>query len=632
MTSLLAVVLMAGLGTVTFSAPAMTVPQLLSRLTPVVGESLTASSDLDNEVLFVQVKGMDAARLLDLVADLSWGKWQRTPTGRRLVRVRTRIDRGEAIEAEETGRRIQAAIRAEMNQAKRSLFEDPSGLAAQRLILDTPPAQLGSVRPYSVGHFASEPNPLQASLGPNAGTILRKFAKEQMKAVANIAILQESPNLMSALAEAFIESHPNISSRETAVINIMRPSFMNDYRVRTAFVDESGSQNTVETTDFDLDRIALPAELLDRKLAEDQWRPSTAAWECLGHTITSSAIEPLLIVGEYLGNIGKTLDESVVACVPDSALKDCETLFSQKNSATGAQFLDQIRDQMKFKVDGATVVGEPVFGWSAHAQRVNRRKFATVVDALIEKGFLSGEEIARYCRGESFDGELQACRLGLAAMGYWRPWLWAFQARNTEDRLGPQLWSMIDSATKQRMLARGGIPFGELSENIKQELRWYFYMQSPWNVISYDPSSLDDPTMSLPNGLPENAICTASIDSDLYVAAIEGGRIIDSIRPDFLGSVLGFEERGRETTLGSSAKGDFLPIEQKTLFIDIELPPNFTIRLRCIDVLPDRKFRPGPVSSLPSSLRSEIERGHRRTREELDLMDSFLGGRTPPPR
>jgi len=644
---------------VTLAGPAMTAPRLLAALAPIVGESLSASSDMDNEVLFVQVKAMDSDRLMKLIADVSLGKWETTPKGRRLVRDKARLQKEQEAEFEDTGRRIQAEIPAairqsapwdaqsavqkltnvlskpnEQTEASRLDAEAslPEHRALGRLILDAPPARLGSVHPLTEGHFASAPNAMQSSLGPQTAAILASFVKEENEYGAGMEALRSDPQL-SPVTDWFAHSHRMVKGAPAVTVKLKRLE-LEKFWIEAGFADASGSTNAVDHFEFALKPYTLPAELRVPKLGESNWKPTSAALEGIGRNEAGSKNDPLYIVGEGLGRAAKSVDASIVASIPDDALSPCGALIETQKAPTPAKFLDTMRHVMRFSVVDGVIVARPVFGGTARVAQVNREVLNFLLDLTARKGLLAIEDLTRYFREQNVESNFHEARFNLETTEKNWPWLHCLEASQRVQRLGMLIWTSLDATTRQRMLTERGIPLSALSGDARLALANFVFENGSWySNGNWDPLSFIDPTVAMPDGLPDGVHLSASVQLTPGAYTVRNGRILGHLLPADIGRIAAEQAHGHEATYVPVAKTDFLPGTQRTVQIEVHLTKDLSFLMYFFDYGIDSGARPGPYTSLPESLlatiRETFEQEDRRLKYEE--RESRGGGESNPP-
>jgi len=659
MNSLLALVFMVHSGKVTFSGPAMTAPRLLAALSPIAGESLTTSSEMDNEVLLVQVKAMDSDRLMRLLADLSIGKWETAPKGRRLVRDKARLQKEEEAEFEDTGRRIQAEIPAVIRQAApwdaRSAVQKltnvlskpneqtdasrldteaslPEHRALGRLILDAPPARMGSIRSLTEGHFASAPNAMQASLGPQTPAILASFVKEEDEYGAEMEALRGNPQL-SPVADWFNHSHRMVKGAPSVTVKLKRLG-LEKFWIEGGFTDASGSTNSVDHFQVALKPYALPAELRVPKLGQSNWKPTPAALEGIGRNDSGSKNDPLSIVGEGLSRVAQSVDASIVASIPDDALSPCGAMIEAQKAPTPAKFLDTMRHVMRFSVVEGVIVARPVFGGTARTAQVNRQVLSSLLDMMATKGLLAIEDLTHYFREQNTESDFHEARFNLETTEKTWPWLHCLEASQRVQRLGMLIWTSLDATTRQRMLTERGIPLSALNGDARQALANFVFENHSWySNGNYDPLSFVDPTMAMPDGLPEGVRLTASVQLTPAAYTIRNGRILGHLLPVDVGRLAAEQAHGHEASFLPVAKTHFLPGTQRTVQIDVHLTKDLSFLMYFFDYGIDSGARPGPYTSLPEALlatiRETFEQEDRRLKYEE--RETHGGGESSPP-
>jgi len=666
MTSLLALVMIGHSGAVTFSGPAMTVPQLLSRLTLVIGKALTASSDMDNEVLFVQVKAMDSARLMNLIAELSWGKWESTAKGSRLVRDKARLRRGEAEEAEETGRRIQARIPASLGQlgpwdasqaarrrtdlqeilnppkdwgnpaweaARRErYFAEPAQRALARLLLDAPASRLGEVAPWSEGHFGSEPNLVQKDLGLRAPAILKTYDSEE-GAFEAASVLSPPDSAWDDWATP--TPTPTVGPFH-AVVNLHRDE-PDIYKATAGFFDETGKLNTSGSFKLELNSYPLPPELRAPALLRSHWKVSKDALASVKGVPAEHQCDPLVGIGEGLSKVATTLSDSIVACIPDDTLPLCDYMLLRNGEPTPAQFLEAIRPEMRFSVADGLIVGQPVFGGTSRSSRINRMALKELIALALRKHYLDFDDLGPYFRTQEFGSGLEECQVDSVLKGS-DPWREPFLPICRETRLAIRFWTQLDARNQQAMSTADGIPLNQLGEGARQTLATLvFGGASSFGEKLGRQGGFCDATIGLPDGLPDKMVCSAQVEFKPQVFLVRHGVIAGYSACSDLGTDVAIrnliEERGGKLRgLTEDLEALFLPDTEQCVTLNFRVPNRPTISIQISEHIPDLTANPGDEASLPEAQRRAIQAGMEAWDQARKAAESKTKGTNAPNR
>jgi len=623
---------------------------------------------MDDEVLFVKVRTMDSDRLLDLIADLSWGKWEPTPTGRRLVRDKVRLHREKDLEAEVTGKRIQAempsALRGtapwdaqavlrrnleaattvadmiphgNVTEAQRTLaLGTPAGRALARLILDTPPARLGSVAPRSTAHYASDSNLMQISLGNRASAITGTFAQEENEYGAAIASLPANRRTIAKTSVHLTSDFLQPISGAVHVVMKLQRLRPDQYSADAGFFDENGVVNAIGSSAFQLSPYPLPPELNIAKLTQTRWLPSPAALESVGRAQTEGNHDPLLAVGEGLGAVERTLGVSIVASIPDDALGPCGELLRSHKEPTPAEFLDSVRREMRFTVEDGVVIGKPAFGWNARATRVDRKAFDTLLATLARKGFVDFDDLGSYYRVQPSGNDMESWRLNLEDTDDRRPWLSSLKSWNRQERLSIRIWTGLDADTRQRLVMTRAIPLDVLGDDARRDLTTLIFDgDSSFHGLSAMRPAFTDPTLSLPDGLPESVACGASLEVTPQVFSTSKGRIAKLMTCEEIGEIAAQQARGRGTSFEPIGKIAFLPSTERRVNLAFRIANGFEIALSFTDDTVDANAAPVLYTGLPEPQRRAIQSSIDRVNWVLDFQDSQARIRatqtSPPP-
>jgi len=647
--------ILAGHRAVTFSAPAMAVPQLLSQLAPMIGEPLMASSDMADEVLFVQVQAIDAARLMNLIADLSWGKWEATPKGPRLVRDKGRLRQGIAEEAEETGRRIQTLIPTTLRQlgpwdaasaARRQVeletlerseslesrvwldaqrersFSNPAQRGLARLLLDAPASRLGAATPWSEGHFGSEPNRMQAGLGDRAPVILKAFSSEETSFEAATQ-LTESWYANDKPTPAAGSPH--------AVINLHREE-PDSYRVTADFLDENDKLCANAWMKLTLSPYSLPDELRTPSLSLSPWVASKNALADMGLAPIEREREPLAGIGEGLSQVAITLGDSIVASIPDEALSLGYFLAFGSKKPTQAQFLGALKPEMRFAVTDGLIVGRPVFGGTSRTARVNRKAFRELTSTLSHKRFLDFDDLGTYFQAQEVNHDFESFHLNVVRYVGAQPWLSSLDPTDRDSRFAIRFWTQLDPSSRDAMQTRNGIPLGRLGEGPRHALEeLVFAGESAFSKEARRRDNLCDATIGLPNGLPDNVLCSAKVEVRPAVFLVSDGKIAGLSECEEVGKTKAWrrseEEHGGEPQDPPSPPPDqylFLPDVERCVTLTFRFPNRQVVSIPISDHAPDFSATPGDEDSLPDFHRRAIRDAYLRNLEKHDGGDGGL--------
>jgi len=620
-----------------------------------IGEPLMASSDMADEVLFVQVKAMDSARLLNLVADLSWGKWVATPKGRQLVRDKVRLRQEVTDEAEETGRRIQALIPATLRhfgpwdaasaarrkveldaldrygslgdsvwlaaQRERS-FSNPAQRGLARLLLDTPAARLGGVSPWSEGHFGSEPNRMQAGLGDRASAILKAFSSEETAFEA-----------ASQLTESWYGNDkptPTAGSPH-AVINLHREE-PDSYRVTADFLDENDKLCANGWINLTLSPYSLPEELRTPSLSRSPWVASKNALADMGLAPIEREREPLAGIGEGLSQVATTLGDSIAASIPDDALSLGYFLAFGSKKPTQAQFLDALKPEIRFAVTDGLIVGRPVFGGTSRTARVNRRAFKELTSTLSHKRFLDFDDLGTYFQAQEVNCDFESFHLNVVRHVGSQPWLSSLDPMDRDSRFAILFWTRLDPSSRDAMQTRNGIPLGRLGEGPRHALEELVFAGE--STFSKEARRLDnfcDATIGLPNGLPDNVLCSAKVEVRPVVFLVSDGKIVGLSECDEVGKTKAWR-RSEEEHSGEPQDPPapppvqylFLPDVERCVTLTFRFPNRQVVSIPISEHAPDLSATPGNEDSLPDFHRRAIRDAYLRNLEKHDGGDGGL--------
>lgn len=554
---------------VSFSRPPMRLERLLPDLSKAVGQELSTSGGLRDDVLVVSVRDVAASDVLDRLAEVTGGRWVKTDVGLRLDLTKEDEAKERAAEIAKDARTLKDAIAAFANEPNPARAGNPSydapaamsvigreGIsphdgpwldkALQEIMPLIPVEDLAKER-GSVLVYTFKPNAMQRALPPEAADPIDRAIAEQNKFGEAHPIKVRSkvaPNIPNTLdpktarvmlvVEAVDFPHYRIHLRLANAKGIV----VGGVKKELIPVAEQDRENTAQALLRDeslqkaltLDGDAGEAMRLLDKISEKQFtlvKAGDALRKRMGDPIANDPLS--FSLAQIFQSLGNHLNRNVVALVPDSLFDMTESYSSTSlgregggNPLFATVLYDLARGPMSIRSKDGWVVAQPVERLRSRREQADRRILARLFTTLLGRTLPSLDETL----GAVTTSRRVVEPFRMLASLIHPP----FHPYNPYDsREGVELLSLLTPAQRQSL--GDGVRFDALPLAARQFISRSLLQSSapPLSMDDPDAPKTEDefllfeprgqanwlemqPTVALPKGVPGNAVLTGTVE------------------------------------------------------------------------------------------------------------------------
>lgn len=442
---------------VTYQTVAQPVPGVLQALTPMAGFELKAGANAMGDVLVVSVKNMPLEALLDRIAEVTSGTWEKSEGRWLLVRSTSKVRSEEAVEWNERLKKVRKAmedVRKSLDpKAEKGKEENPAAAAMQamrggsgpgtkavnRLLLTIDPALLAAVGEGDRTVFSTTPTRMQKPLSSTAFRILDQFVIEQneharVKAenkAQNPPSDEQSKMLEMAQKFGFGDSDKKITSPPVKALLIAeRNAFMPGLDIKMVLFDREGKvvynggtmldvgdgmfgmdiaalanpkkdetpKPKTNEKPIEFSKLTLEHDLLRMDFMDEGTKPPMSA-ELREAMLAPDKRDPLSYRdSERLLAIAAEKKVNLVANLPDDLISAIGFGGQETDKETVSKALAAYEKNQDLKLRNAPgeLIIMPAFPVKSRATRVDRTALTELITAADKRGTASLESMAKY--------------------------------------------------------------------------------------------------------------------------------------------------------------------------------------------------------------------------------------------
>jgi hypothetical protein len=501
----LATVVSAQIGSLTFSSPGEPVRQLLKKLSPLTGQTLTCTDSCADDVVVISVTNVAPKALLDRIAQAVDGQWEQKDAGFRLIRTSGQLAAEERAEkhwrinavtaalakkqkeievlpafdektADRTAARLEKLIAdftptgTSMSQILQLERQGPGARAVGRILSAMDPAELVSI-PFGIKKlFATDPTRSEDNLPPAAVDAARQYVKDQTtwaEAAANYKIQAPSYQGVHYAGSAMIDELNKPTEAPARVLFAVTPENWKEFRFELVVADRQGeivfeSSDRLRLTADPLTppAVAEPALTLPPIFAEfiknRGGANSRKLTEEAGRTLLMpETIDPLAIgVGPLLIQSSQAHSENLVAMLGDDQM--FAGIQSAGSMPTPTVLLTELRNALYDvkEADNWLQVSPKLFT-KTRRERSERPILADYLRTENKNPFPGLDAQARF-----------ASRLPTPSESFLAPTLAGLLRGKMPLGVAPELlrfYGALDETQKQLAQTNQGLPFSQLS-------------------------------------------------------------------------------------------------------------------------------------------------------------------------
>lgn len=661
---------------VSFSSEARRAPALIERLATISKVPMAVAPDLTNDVLIVDVKKVSLMELMDRIAAVSLSKWRLQGLTYRLVRSPALVSKAEASELETKTQELRASIAAQSKVVGPEMDEAQAvSLIKQAEAMSKLSADGGeeSGQPLSLAARTPAGHLFARALGMLPADDIARMDQEQRRVYSNAPTAMQrkfTGSLDLAIAEFVREFGlwsdvlKRTRNRDANVhglaFDLGGRSIVLPLRVQLVvlgpgstvtmkIIDAAGTQFADSITTLRRSRKFVPPDTTNpapgepiefsnkARLALDHSKPGSGPHNT-SHTkqLVAMASDPLthdplsFLASDLFVAVARGKGLNLVGLLDDGLENSLGPwAFNERTTVAAADQIIKANEDVETRTDGGWLIVQPRLPGSSIKYRGDR---AALKELLVKaaSGGLTLEDRARYSLSQSRpEYALSYFTLGMAGLEE--------QALSGEFDL-LRLYGSL-SPEQRRALERGtSLDFSSLNSIQRGFLERVLYF-SKSNLYSARPApgpgvrysekffqELREPTDLLPNGIPAQGSLRLRIEQQDAVHAITSSGascLVDE--PESLGRILE-DQRSSEDPMSR-----FQQAARKRYLFVFDVRPDAYLEMEQTD---DRigNSPPGPLSSLPATLRDAIEKSAAVTRKIRERMPDRQGKGPPPPK
>lgn len=632
---------------VTFETKAVGVPDLLARLSPVVGRKLECDGAFASEVMVVAVTDVTADDLLAKIARAGTGVWEKEgdrlilkpDAKRRAEQERERVDTREKrvqVILDRCARELAVDYKGETQKERKdgvtsqsALLENkrrtPMSRLAMRLLVGIGAKELAEVQGMDRRVYAVSPNALQRAWPKGGEAALAEFRKEwktrqdfphEINGIldiggnwSSISGMGVSPDMTFNRIWISIGDVFNTSgSEKPAVLGLFASTFTGITGTVDLYEPPAGpiqpevspddTALTFEPETVEFAKVFSPVANVDHLVLE----PGSA----LGSMILKEGFEPLAMGSELYLQFAKTKGLDMVSLVSDGSLT---TLFSLGQKEVKASALEQVlRRSSTYEEEEGWLVTAPSQHAESRRSRDDRKMMRQVIlDSADGKLTLDTECAYVVTKPYSFTANLS---MKMAAM--FDSSLSAL--RGVSDELQKRAYGLLPKDLKKG----GRITYAQASKDLQKALWTAVYCRQMLVPADY-PSEMAERTRPNPMG-PEMTF--------LFPQGIAGDRVFDVEVKPFMeirqsisqakSLVYGdesvastawelFFEKNPELIVGTRTwpmPDRYQALRSEKILLKLSMPEYYAM-LRLKDQMPEGPG--GPLDKLPAQFRKAVE-------------------------
>jgi hypothetical protein len=565
---------------ITFTAPAARAEPLMEKLSQASGVHLAVSQVVGQEVLFIKVKNVPLKDLMDRMADVVNGSWEKDKDLYRLVRTPADIKKETEEETTLEAKEIAEALKPLLKHGEGAF--DAARAQAVAHAVSAYQKERGEFSPRPEPNAPMYSSPLKRSLLRLIGTIeprdmTRLISGERLVYSTNPTrmqrrlkasnelqqLRQEHAIWVEALSklpphepEDRFEGDPLIDNREwntppaTLILQVMASERFEPYMFRMNVLAESGASLTSDSLFLAPNRVQqglqemqgkprvtndfVPLSELSRKFLS----ASRALIAKPGTADVTPALRDFLLNPEKQDPMSANVTDCFVAVAEQKGVNVVANVHDELLSAatrnekpTVTAFLDMAWKfcGMSIEEKSGWLTAEPLYPTKARAMRADRTALGRLTRSIVSNGRLTLDEQAIFALNARKAPRLGFEHLPVLLLGGQTGY--GFGDGNWRAL---QLYATLTQGHRQRLLDGDGIPFAELSQRQKQILSAWIYCTTQFNGRSVPgkpmPRGFTEPTIFLPNGLPGTGTLrmTSQVEPVAFLVS-DSGRISNGV-------------------------------------------------------------------------------------------------------